>query len=128
MKARINHKGSLRMVRDRAIIMDANGKRVSHKSVVSGVYLIGDFYVGASIDVPVRINGHMFNAISDRHTNKMTGAYIKRTLDNNSHIHVRILSEDIYDERMIIDKLRKDGFPLTNSPIGTSFHHKLKNK
>jgi hypothetical protein len=74
---------------------------------VKGVYLIEDFYVGASKNIRNRIVQHLLIAQSGKSKNKLY-AKIKDVYKANGIINVTLLSNDPYDEKDMISIYGKE--------------------
>ena len=79
----------------------------SENKKVKGVYLIEDFYVGASKNIRNRIVQHLLNAKNGNSKNKLY-AKIKEVYKDNKSINVTLLSSDPYDEKQMISLYGKE--------------------
>ncbi len=77
------------------------------------VYLIGNFYIGATSDLLHRIQNHVNLALSGKGKNKGLNEAIIRSFRNNT-FKVRVVDSDIRNEYKIMGDLKNRGYSLTN--------------
>ena len=78
---------------------------------VSGCYLIGDCYVGASEHIRSRILFHcakVFSTVENKFNNHRESSpvydYIEKCLRNNNPISVKLISKNPNDEKLMFEK------------------------
>lgn len=74
---------------------------------VSGVYLIGNIYVGASKHIRKRILSHCSMASRDQHNNNGVSEYINDCISSKTPIRIELLSDNPFDE---LEFSKKYGF------------------
>jgi hypothetical protein len=82
-----------------------------------GVYMIGDFYIGKSIDIRKRVLNHFQCSINGRHQNNDLSSKIIDLLLNGEKIPVRILSQDTRKEAFFIHEFVRKGYNLKNKEL-----------
>lgn len=114
-------KGSMLFRKHRNMFYYAFDMPYFKKDRPNGVYLLGDFYVGKSIDYASRILGHRGKIISAINGEKTTGntssdgalRWFERF--GKRSIPVFHMSNNHSDEYIIAKKLIDKGFPLANN-------------
>ena len=87
----------------------------------AGIYLIGNFYVGASKNLKQRLTNHFTSSRNDSRGNNQELADLIALYNSydKKPIPVRLLSENLTEEYYWISKLKYLGFPLVNKAIDT---------
>lgn len=80
----------------------------------SGVYMIGDFYIGQSAKIYFRIRQHVHNAITDRHCNSKVQSRLINSFFKGEKVGVKLLHKDVEWEDFYIGHYHKSGYPLLN--------------
>ncbi len=90
---------------------------IEFKKVMSGVYMIGDFYIGRSNNIRARLMSHLRSAINNRHPNKEVESKIISRLLKRKVIPMWVLSDNDKDECKLIGYYKYHGFPLVNKDM-----------
>jgi hypothetical protein len=86
-----------------------------------GVYLMGDFYVGASTNIRKRLIAHTLNCLNHRHVNKDFERRFIENLVSGNMMKILILSSNVFDEYDLIKFGKELGYPLVNSDSAKAF-------
>lgn len=81
-----------------------------------GIYLIGDFYIGQSINIRQRVMQHYKLCLKNEHVNTDFQNKFLELLKSGKTISLKILDNkaDSNIEQQYIDEYRTNGFPLVN--------------
>ncbi len=105
---------TLNFIDNNLMLLDCCGLSFKKGDNREGVYMIGDFYIGKSINIRKRILQHFQQSINSRHYNKDLAAKIVNLLLIGEKIPVKILSHDTDDEEFFIKHYREKGYYLFN--------------
>ena len=93
----------------------------NHHYKLKGVYLIEDFYIGASIHIRERILSHL-RLSSKKNYNSINKALydsINKAYNDKGYLKVFLLSNDPFDELFFIEK---SNYNLLNKPKGHTYN------
>lgn len=91
----------------------------------SGVYIIGDFYIGRSKDISSRLMYHLNYSIKGEHTNKEMQDRIMSKILNDKKLSIKIISDNQDDEEKLIYDYYEKGYPLINKQFLDSYKKQL---
>lgn len=92
---------------------------------IKGVYLIGDFYIGASIHVRSRILSHLRDSDKREHTNKGFQAEFDRYIKEYNRVDITLLNSEPRAESFFIKKFSH--LPLVNDLSAKTYAEQYKN-
>jgi hypothetical protein len=84
------------------------------------VYMIGDFYIGGTLDLDNRISQHFSEILNNKHSNRGLNKKVIDLLMDNKEIPVGILSFNKLDEKKFISEYAMNYGNLLN--ITSNFH------
>ena len=90
--------------------------------VISGVYLIEDFYVGASKNIRSRIIGHLKDSKAKRHSNKSLEYLINKKYSDCESITITLLDTNPFNEDKYLDNYEN----LVNSNKGRTYNQRYE--
>lgn len=93
---------------------------------ITGVYMIGDFYIGASKHIRERVLVHLRGLDRGYHENRQLKESFHEFIETYGGIRISLLNLEPKSEAYFIDKYKKRGFPLVNNFSAQSYHQRYK--